>query len=90
MHQSEYGPLEVGSFYWVRPVFDVDCVPDGYSPNDNISFEAKWGDWTQVEQPARFAGVDENGNEKWIFLGQDIDTENWWPVCWIGNKITRT
>ena len=49
-------------------------------------FEAMRAHWTQNEQPARFDS-DENGNEKWIYLGQDIDESDWWPVCWIGKEI---
>ncbi len=88
---SEYGELKPGHFYWVKPEFDVDCVPDGFDKNDpNIPFQAKWEHWTQNTQPARFEGFTDGGQEKWIFLGQDVDPENWWPVCWIGAEITMS
>ena len=87
-------PLKPGSFYWVRPTWDVDFTPPGFEGReyDDVMFEAMRAHWTQNEQPARFEGYDENGNEKWIYLGQDIDVnakeaENWWPVCWIGKEI---
>lgn len=83
MAHSEYGELKPGSFYWVLPVFDVDFG------SDDMTFEDCYGHWTQTEQPARFEGLDENGNEKWIYLGQDVDETNWWPVRWIGKEICK-
>ena len=77
-------PLKPGSFYWVKPAYDVDFdLPD--IDGRSATFEDRCHHWTQNEQPARFEGYDENGSEKWIYLGEDIG--NWWPVCWIGKEI---
>jgi hypothetical protein len=85
-------PLKPGSFYWVKPVFDVDFVPPGFTGHayEDVPFENCYNHWTQQNQPARFEGYDGNGNEKWIYLGQDVDESNWWPVCWIGKEIEPT
>src|SRR5208282_65796 len=75
--------LKPGSFYWVRPVFDVDFTPPG-----DDSFDAAYNHWTQQDQPARFDGYDENGNERWFFIGVD-SKDPIWPVCWTGKEIER-
>jgi hypothetical protein len=82
--------LMVGSFYWVKPVHDVDFTPPGFEDHDydDVMIEAIITHWSQNEQPARFEGYDENGNEKWIYLGYEPDGYNWWPICWIGTEIT--
>ena len=82
--------LKPGSFYWVKPAYDVDFdLPDIEGREyDDVMFEAMRAHWTQNEQPARFEGYDENGNEKWIYLGHDTDESNWWPICWIGKEIS--
>lgn len=84
--------LNSGSFYWVKPVFDVDFTPPGFIPNEftDALHEESAAHWTQNEQPARFQGFCEDGREQWIYLGQDEpDDDNWWPVCWVGEEIKR-
>jgi hypothetical protein len=85
-------PLKAGSFYWVKPVWDVDFTPPGFEGReyDENMIKAMRAHWSQQEQPARFEGYDDNGNEKWIYLGHDTDDSNWWPVCWIGKEIVLT
>jgi hypothetical protein len=88
---SEFGPLKESSFYWVRPVYDVDLTPEGFEFGDcsDACMEAKSAHWSQNDQPARFCGLDENGQEKWLFIGiEEPDAgEQYWPVCWIGPEI---
>lgn len=83
--------LKPGSFYWIRPTFDVDFDPPGYEgkewTDDPRRFEASWSHWSQNDQPARFDGYDATGQEKWIFLGQDEDPDHHWSVCWVGEEI---
>jgi hypothetical protein len=83
-------PLSAGRFYWVIPVFDVDFVPPGFEGHDwsDELHEAAWKHWSQQTQPALFLGHTVDGTEKWVYLGQDIDADNWWPVCWIGSAIS--
>lgn len=76
-----------GHFYWVRPVFDVDFTPPGFNHQDDC-FEESWNHWWNKEQPALFIGYDEVGEEKFVYLGQHQDLNNYWPVCWVGNEIT--
>lgn len=80
--------LKPGSFYWVKPVFDVDFIPPGFENKEHSEalFDAAWNHWTQQDQPARFDGYDENGNEKWFYIGMDLSEEPW-PTCWVGNEI---
>jgi hypothetical protein len=87
---TDHSDLKPGSFYWVKPVWDVDLTPPGFEGQEysDKMFEAMSEDWRQKEQPARFSGYSANGDEQWQFIGQDDDEENWWPVCWIGPEIT--
>jgi len=79
-------PLVAGSFYWVIPVFDVDFTPPGFEgqPYSEEMYLAMRDHWSQKEQPARFRGYSETGQELWTFLGQADDN---WPVSWIGEEI---
>lgn len=85
----DHPELKAGHFYWVRPAFNHDLVPEGYTHLDDIPFEVLSDHWTQNKQPALFMGYDENENEKWVYLGSDIDPTNWWPVIWIGDEILK-
>lgn len=90
---TEAADLKPGAFYWVIPVFDVDFTPPGFENEDYSGevFDAMRSHWTQCEQPARFEGLDKNGNEIWFYVGYNWKDElsNPWPVCWIGKEITR-
>jgi hypothetical protein len=79
--EPKYKP---GAFYWVKPVFDVDFTPPG-SPD--ADFDTRYNHWRQQEQPARFEGYSETGEEIWIYLG--VDDPHPWPVCWVGDEITK-
>ena len=80
-------PPKVGSFYWVKPVFDVDFIPPGYSQSEDVPFGDKWDHWTQKEQPGLFLGYTKTGMQKWILLGQEMDEDDPWPICWQGKEI---
>jgi hypothetical protein len=46
----------------------------------------------QNEQPARFDGYGEDGEEHWIWLGIDAPREGggiWWPPCRVGEEIVQ-
>lgn len=76
-NSSEGPALKVGSFYWVMPVHDVD-------------FDAPFEHWMRQEQPARYAGKDETGQELWQYLGLEGDLADGaqaWPTRWIGAEI---
>lgn len=81
--------LNPGSFYWVVPVWDVDFKPPGFEKQEysDAMYDAMAAHWSQNKQPARFEGYDDSGQERWIFLGQDVDADSWWPVRWIGDEI---
>lgn len=80
-----------GAFYWVQPVYDVDLVPLGFEGREwsEDMAQAISDHWTQKEQPARFEGYDENGNERWLYIGRD-EPDNWWPARWVGAEIIRS
>src|SRR5262245_50608973 len=63
--------LRYGAFYWVLPVFD----PDG---------DDEWGN---KEQPARYGGTNDAGQQLWNYIG--VDGYSDWPVRWIGEEIRR-
>ena len=67
--------LKVGSFYWVKPHWDVDAPPDE--------------EWTNQEQPARYAGKDEQGRDLWQFIdgGNASNHDEPWGVRWVGEEI---
>jgi hypothetical protein len=81
--------LKSGSFYWVKPVFDVDFTPPGFENIEwnDAAFEASINNWRQQDQPARFVGYDINEQEIWLFIGVEDDKP--WPVCWIGAEIKQ-
>jgi hypothetical protein len=63
-----------GAFYWVIPAHDPDT--------DLV--------WQNKEQPARFEGYDNNGNDRWFWLGVYGEYGNGlsdWPAIWVGKEI---
>lgn len=66
--------LKPGSFYWAIPAFDPDTDEE----------------WQNQKQPARYAGLDEKGQELWFWPGVDGDRPNGasdWPAIWVGPEI---
>lgn len=78
--------LKPGSFYWVKPVFDVDFTPPD---KPEAEFDERYDHWTQQEQPARFSHYTEHNEEVWVFLGIDEFEAQPWPVCWVGAEIKQ-
>lgn len=76
--------LVLGRFYWVLPVFDVN-VDVGNFPDYDSAFEAMQAHWTNREQPARFVGYRDDGEEQFMFIGEDGVSD--WPVRWVGMEI---
>jgi hypothetical protein len=81
--------LVAGHLYWVIPVHDVDFIPPGFEGQEwsDALFNASWSHWSNKVQPALFEGYGPDGDEHWIYLGQERDESNWWPVCWIGDDL---
>ena len=81
-------PYKPSSFYWVKPVFDVDFTTPEFKGRewDDGIFKAAWAHWSQRVQPAYFEGY-VDGNEVWVFLGHK--DEEPWPVCWVGDEIVK-
>ena len=61
--------LIVGHFYWVMPDSDLDGNEE----------------WEHDVQPARFAGLNEKGNQLWHCLNLEGSSD--WPMRFIGNEI---
>ena len=83
--------LKPGSFYWVRPNWDTDLVPQGFEGKEfsDEMFAAMESHWSQNEQPALFVGYGLGDEERWSFIGQDDpDDGSWWSACWVGSEIT--
>ena len=83
-----------GAFYWARPTWDVDFTPPGFDPSEftDEAHAASREHWLQNEQPARFDGYGEDGEEHWIWLGIDEPREGggiWWPPCRVGEEIVQ-
>lgn len=87
---TEPADLKPGSFYWVKPVFDVDFTPPGFEDVEytDVVFNAIWSHWWNNEQPALFLGMKGN-SEHFVLIGQDRSREDPWPVCWIGDEIKK-
>jgi len=68
--------LKPGSFYWALPAHDPDTDLE----------------WQNKDQPARFAGYDEEGRELWFWLGvegENKDGVSDWPSIWVGEEIKQ-
>lgn len=81
-----------GAFYWVIPEWDVDFTPPGFEGKEYSEelHAALAAHWSTQEQPALFNGYDENGHEKWTYLGHEDDRNLWWPARWVGAEIIRS
>jgi len=62
MSERKFTP---GAFYWAKPTFDVDFIPPGFSFDEftDDRFKASNAHWSQNEQPARFDGYGDDGEE---------------------------
>jgi hypothetical protein len=70
--------LVVGTFYWVLPELDPDATwRDQWQPGQ---------EWQDDLQPARFAGLNADGELLWNLLGVDGCSNS--PVLWVGEAIT--
>jgi hypothetical protein len=51
--------LKIGSFYWVKIVYDPDTDHE----------------WENEEMPARYAGKNAAGKDLWNYIGQEGETD---------------